>query len=181
MARHVAEAVSGREAALEVAAGTGMVTVIVAPVTRRYVATDQAGGMLAILRRRTRGLDHVEVRAADALALPFEDATFDAVVMANLVHLLPEPERALAEAHRVLRPDGLLAVPTFCHGANALAATLSRLIALTGFPIATRFRGPDLDELIRAASFQVVDARTFGGLLPVRSVIARRSGSRPGS
>jgi SAM-dependent methyltransferase len=48
--------------------------------------------------------------AADATALPFPDASFGSAALLNLLYHLPEPARALAEAHRVLRPGGLVAV-----------------------------------------------------------------------
>lgn len=47
---------------------------------------------------------------ADAAALPFEDATFDSVALLYVLYHLPEPRLALAQARRVLRPGGLLAV-----------------------------------------------------------------------
>jgi SAM-dependent methyltransferase len=46
--------------------------------------------------------------AADAAALPFADATFDAILIRDLLHHLPQPSLAIAEAHRVLRPGGRL-------------------------------------------------------------------------
>jgi len=137
------------------------------------VATDASPAMLALLRGRMADSDNVEVLEADALSLSFEDDAFDVVLMCNLLHLLPEPKAALQEAQRVLRPQGLLVAPTFCHGQGALARGVSFLLGLTGFPIVTRFRDLALDELIEAAGFQPYDARWFPGLLPIRYVVAR--------
>jgi len=95
------------------------------------------------------------------------------VVIGNLLHLLPEPAVALAEARRVLKPGGLLLAPTFCHGQGALAQIVSRLLGLTGFPIVTRFRGQELDGLIEGAGFQLLDAHWYQGLLPIRYIAAR--------
>lgn len=174
MARAVGQAVAGRDEVLELAAGTGLVTVEAARGARRYVATDGSAEMLAVLRERARGAPGLEARVADATRLAEPDAAYDAVIVANLLHLVPGPERVLAEALRVLRPGGLLLAPTFCHGAGPVARTVSALLAATGFPVVTRFRGPDVDALVTAAGFEVVDARSFEGLLPVRFVVARR-------
>lgn len=174
MSAQVGDALNGCGDVLEVAAGTGLVTVAVAPLVKRYVATDRTREMLDLLRGRLAGLPQVEVRPADALDLPFPDESFDGVVIANLLHLLPEPVRALDEARRVLRPGGLLAAPTFCHDAGPGARCTSRALRLTGFPVVTRFAGPDLDVLAEHNGFDMVESRWFTGLLPIRSVLARR-------
>ena len=173
MARAVAEAARGEERALEIAAGSGLVTRELAPAVGQLVATDASPAMLELLQGRMADSANVEIREADALALSFDDGTFDVVVIGNLLHLLPEPTAALAEARRVLKSGGLLLAPTFCHGQGALAQVVSRLLGLTGFPIVTRFRDRELDGLIEGAGFQSLDARWFQGLLPIRFVAAR--------
>jgi SAM-dependent methyltransferase len=94
---------------LEVAAGTGVVTRALAsalPDTVSIVATDLNQAMLdqaaAVGTKRA-----VEWRQADALRLPFEDGTFDAVVCQFGVMFFPDKSRAFSEARRVLRPGGV--------------------------------------------------------------------------
>jgi len=95
---------------LEVAAGTGVVTRALAsalPERVSIVATDLNQPMLdqASARGTTRP---VEWRQADAMQLPFPDESFDAVVCQFGVMFFPEKAKALSEAHRVLRPGGVL-------------------------------------------------------------------------
>ena len=130
--------------------------------------------MLSLLRARVTGLTNVEVREADALELAFPAASFDAVVMANVLHLLPDPARALAEASRVLLPDGRLVAPTFCHGDTLVAQITSRLLALTGFPVVSRFSGDSLRALIEEHDFICDEQANYPGVLPIRFVAARR-------
>jgi len=94
---------------LEVAAGTGVVTrrmASVLPESTAIVATDLNQPMLdrAIAVGTARA---VQWRQADALQLPFADASFDAVVCQFGVMFFPDKARAFAEARRVLAPDGV--------------------------------------------------------------------------
>jgi len=97
--------------ALEVGAGTGYfsLNLLQAGVVREAVATDISPCMLATLEDNARRLDlDVETRAADAEALPFEDASFDFVFGHAVLHHLPDLAQAFSEFHRVLRPGGTL-------------------------------------------------------------------------
>lgn len=49
----------------------------------------------------------------DATALSFDSNRFDVVLIANTLHIMPKPKKALEEIHRVLKTDGLLIAPTF--------------------------------------------------------------------
>ncbi len=93
---------------LEIAAGTGVVTRALAvelPVSTTIVATDLNQAMLdqAAAAGTKRA---VEWRQADAMQLPFQDATFDAVLCQFGAMFFPEKSRAFSEARRVLRPGG---------------------------------------------------------------------------
>jgi SAM-dependent methyltransferase len=97
---------------LEVAAGTGILTAHIASRfsgTARITATDVSAPMLAVARRgmQQKGVEAaVDWSVADATALPFADAAFDAVVCQFGVMFFPDRERAALEAHRVLRAGG---------------------------------------------------------------------------
>ncbi len=175
MVARVAELVDGSARVLEIAAGTGLVTQAVAGVVDHLVATDTSEDMLEILRGRMAdlGASNVEVRTADALALPFEDSDFDAVVAANVLHLLPDPETCLSQMRRVLRPNGLLCVPTFCHADTTTAHVVSRLLRLGGFRVVTRFTGDSLEAAVRAAGLSIDKRERFAGVLPLWLVAGR--------
>ncbi len=99
---------SRSQAVLEVAAGTGIVTERlrrVLPASARLVATDLNPDMLAIAGERVRATG-IEWRPADAMSLPFDDATFDDVVCQFGVMFFPDKLAAMRETRRVLRPGG---------------------------------------------------------------------------
>lgn len=173
MAEDTAIAVAGSRAVLEIAAGTGLVTHRLAAQAGHVVATDRSVEMLEISRRRLTEarVSDVRVELADALALPYADASFDTVVMANVLHLLPDPSSTLAEAFRVLRPRGRLCTPTFFYGEAWVSQTISWALGLARLPVVTRLSGSALRETTERANFEVVAMSRFSGLLPIWLVV----------
>jgi ubiquinone/menaquinone biosynthesis C-methylase UbiE len=96
---------------LEVGCGTGVLTRVLADLdaVESVVGVDLAPSLLDKARELAAGTPNVHFEVADARALPFEDASFDVVIFDSTLSHVPEPERALAEAARVLRPGGTVA------------------------------------------------------------------------
>ncbi|HYG90800.1 MAG TPA: methyltransferase domain-containing protein [Azospirillum sp.] len=96
---------------LEVGCGTGVLTRVLArqPDVGAVLGVDLAPSLLRKARDLTADLSNVMFQEADARALPFEDGAFDVVVFDSTLSHVPAPERAVAEAFRVLRPSGWLA------------------------------------------------------------------------
>jgi len=97
-------------ALLETAAGTGLVTEALArglPIGVEIVATDLNQAMVDFAARKD-SLSRVSLRQADALALPFDDASFDAIVCQFGVMFFPDRVAGYREARRVLKPGGHL-------------------------------------------------------------------------
>lgn len=167
-----AQAVSGCESVLEVAAGTGLVTTAIAPHVNRLTATDYADAMIARLRGRVAeaGLSNVTCERADVYALSYPAGSFDAVVAANVLHLVPDLPRALLALKAVLRPGGKLVVPTFCHDETPFSWSLSRVLALTGFPGHRRFTAISLQRALQSAGLSISAAETIPGTIPIAFV-----------
>jgi phosphatidylethanolamine/phosphatidyl-N-methylethanolamine N-methyltransferase len=164
-----ADAARGVERVLEVAAGTGLVTVAVARSAREVLATDYAPEMVAVLRRRVReaSLTNVRCERADIYALAFEHGSFDAIVAANVLHLLPDLPRALEVFRAQLKPGGRLIVPTFCHDETALSWLVSRILALTAFPSERRFSFATLLAALESGGLEVKRKELISGPIPV--------------
>jgi ubiquinone/menaquinone biosynthesis C-methylase UbiE/DNA-binding transcriptional ArsR family regulator len=86
--------------------GTGQVSAALAPFVARVIAVDGSAAMLQAAKRRLHGFDNIELRRGDLEALPIDDGRLDAATLMLVLHHVPEPERALAEVARVLKPQG---------------------------------------------------------------------------
>ncbi len=94
---------------LDVGVGPGLLLSDLARIVGedgRAAGVDRAPAMVAMARARLEGLPQVELHAAEATALPFEDGSFDAATSTQVLEYVPEVDRALGELHRVLRPGG---------------------------------------------------------------------------
>ncbi len=96
---------------LDVGTGPGIIAFLLADIGHNVTGVDLSEEMLKRARENTERLElPVEFRLGDAEALPFPDDTFDAVINRHLLWTLPDPERALCEWKRVLKPDGKLVI-----------------------------------------------------------------------
>ncbi|MFT3912876.1 MAG: class I SAM-dependent methyltransferase [Anaeromyxobacteraceae bacterium] len=174
----VAEAVRGAGEVLEVAAGTGLVTEVIARCTAHVTATDYAPAMVEQLRRRVEAgrLTNVSCRVADLYALDLTPGSVDAVVAANVLHLVPDLDGALAALARVLRPGGLLVAPTYAHDETLGARVVSRVLgALAGFPGQRRFTRATLAAALERAGFSVERLEVVPGLIPIVFAAGRKA------
>jgi SAM-dependent methyltransferase len=111
-----------RARVLEVAAGTGRVTRKLAARGHEVVATDLNGPMLDEARRHVEG--NVTWQVADAQALPFPDASFDAVACAFGLMFPPDKPAVIREMRRVVRPGGKIVLSVWDSLANNPASKL---------------------------------------------------------
>lgn len=158
---------------LEVACGTGLITVHLFSA-KKLIISDVSESMLEICQHRLSKLGKKpdEAHLASALDLPFDDQTIEVLVCGNLLHLLADPKQALSEFKRVLVPGEVLISPTFCHGHNILSKSVSYILRASGFPVVSRFRGPDLITTISSGGFKVVKQELIAGIIPVKNVIS---------
>lgn len=93
---------------LDVGSGDGAAAASLAPYCRSLTCIDTSSRLIEQAKERLAKYPHVQARVADAHALPFEDGSFDAVLMFHTLTYAEHPARVLAECARVLRPGGRL-------------------------------------------------------------------------
>lgn len=168
------EAVRGKRSVLEAAAGTGIITSAIAQTSESVVATDYANAMVEALEQRVEdaGFTNVTCEQADIYALPYEAGEFDAVVAANVLHLVPDLPAAIQSLRRVTKPGGVLIAPTFCHDQTKLSWLVSRVLAVSGFPGHRRFTLQSLQSGLEENGLKVVNIELLPGLIPIGFVEA---------
>jgi SAM-dependent methyltransferase len=115
-------------AVADLGCGTGEIAARLATQVRRVIAVDREASMIEAARARLASFGSAEVRAGDLLDLPIEDRELDAAVISLVLHHLPEPQLAIAEAARTLRPGGvLLVIDMVAHDREAYLAAMGHV------------------------------------------------------
>jgi ubiquinone/menaquinone biosynthesis C-methylase UbiE/DNA-binding transcriptional ArsR family regulator len=96
----------GEAVVADLACGTGTVAAEIAPHVARVIAVDQSPAMLAAARKRAARLPNVELLRGDLASLPIPDATCDAALLLLALTYVAEPQPAVDEMARILKPGG---------------------------------------------------------------------------
>jgi ubiquinone/menaquinone biosynthesis C-methylase UbiE/predicted transcriptional regulator len=86
--------------------GTGQVSAALAPFVGRIIAVDSSAAMLQAAKRRLAGFDNIDLRRGELETLPIDDDRLDVAALMLVLHHVPEPELAVADVARVLKPGG---------------------------------------------------------------------------
>lgn len=174
IARRAAPLLSREMNVLELACGTGQLSFRLAGKARLWEATDFSPNMIAEARKAPRS-SRLHFSVQDATALPYGAASFDAVMIANALHIMPEPDKALGEIFRVLKPGGVLMAPTFIHGESGAYRVKSAFFGLAGIRFYHLWTADELAAYVAGRGFEVVDAEVLrGGAFPLCYLTGRK-------
>lgn len=152
---------------LELAAGTGLIAKNIVGEARHIEATDVSPEMIAEAKRDNHWKKlHFSVQ--DMFHLPYADGSFDVVIAANALHIVPEPEKALGEIRRVLKDDGVLIAPTFTHGDNGFWGRVRAFfMELAGFPLHSRWTGAAYRSFLEENGWEVGKSTVWKAFFPL--------------
>lgn len=152
---------------LELAAGTGLIAKNIVRAASHIEVTDASEEMITEAKRNNRSAKlHFSVR--DMFCLPYADKSFDVVIVSNALHIVPQPEKALAEIRRVLKDDGVLIAPTFTHGNSTLQGRIKLFfMKLAGFPLNSRWSSADYLAFLRQNGWSVRKSAVLKGSFPL--------------
>ena len=152
---------------LELAAGTGLIAKHIVIAAAHIEATDASAEMLAEAKRDNRSAKlHFSVQ--DMFCLPYADGSFDTVIVSNALHIVPQPEKALAEIRRVLKDDGVLIAPTFTHAGNSFSGRVKAFfMKLAGFPLHSKWTSEEYLTFLRQNGWTVRKSTVLRASFPL--------------
>ena len=161
---------------LEVAAGTGILSIQMSGHVSHIAAIDIAPEMLKIAKEKSLRLqkNNIDFQVGDICSLKFDNKSFDTVVASNVLHLLHKPELALQEIRRVLTDGGKIITATGCYGANLRTKILSRIFALLGQKARSRWSQKSFKEFIEKNGFAITKEVYMNGTIPLIYLVASK-------
>lgn len=171
----VAECIFPGDEVLECACGTGLLSVVIAERCAHLTASDFSANMLRWAERKCRNLRNVSFEQGDISAIDHPDERFDAVVAANVIHLLDEPLRALRELDRVCRRGGKLIIPTYMNQTDkGTTNSVSGAIARAGADFKRAFTPDSYRQFFADAGYQDVRLTLCEGRVPCAVAVIQK-------
>ena len=152
---------------LELATGTGLIAKHIVNAAALVEATDASAEMIAEAKRDNHSAKlHFSVQ--DMFRLPYADESFDVVIVSNALHIVPQPEKALAEIKRVLKDDGVLIAPTFTHAGNSFRGKVKAFfMRLAGLPLHSRWTSEEYLRFLRRNGWSVRKSAVLKASFPL--------------
>jgi ubiquinone/menaquinone biosynthesis C-methylase UbiE len=172
--KKVAEFISSTDYVLECACGTGAITVEIAPKCKKIIATDFAGGMLRQAAKKCSKYDNVKFMRADITNIKCTDARFDKVVAGNVIHLLPDPKKALSELERVVKPGGKIILPTYINMSKKAAGLAVRFVEMLGADFKKQFDLDSYKDFFSEMGYRDVEYHVVDGRMPCAIAVIKR-------
>jgi len=168
MYRLISRALTKEMQVLEIATGTGLIAVNIAESVRSVAATDFSPKMIETAKKK-KAPDNVHFSVEDATTLSFSEKTFDAVIISNALHIMPDPGLVLKNIRRVLKPNGLLIAPTFSQGhlSDSTWKLNALLLKLIGFETYSKWKPEEYVEFINHNGFSVQTWRVLKAAFPL--------------
>lgn len=164
--KKVAEFIDDGDSVLECACGTGAITVSVAEKCKSLVATDFAEGMLKRAAKKCRKYGNVTFRQEDITDIKCEDESFNKAVAGNVIHLLPEPRKALDELTRVVKPGGKIIIPTYINLSKKSSGFAVKFVEKLGADFKRQFEIESYKQFFRDMGYEDVEYSVVEGRMP---------------
>ena len=176
---HARGLLKSRDAAIELGCGTGTTALKLAPSVARLVATDISAEMITIAREKAAAENcaNAEFAVATPDAAPYPDASFDAAMAFNLLHLIEDRAAALRGVHRLLKPGGLFIskTPVLSEMGFAIRLLVPVMQAFGKAPYVGFFSAEALEREISEAGFEIIErARHGSGKKDMRTYLVAR-------
>ena len=159
----VAKYIKNSDRVLECACGTGAISAFIAPVCKELIVSDYSVGMLKQAKKKLKNYDNIDYRRVDITDIEAEDNSFDVVVAGNVIHLLPDPQRAMNELTRVCKDGGRLVIPTYINGDEGTNKLAVKFLEKLGASFKCQFDAESYEKFFEDMGYENVTYEVVRG------------------
>ena len=172
--------VNAGDTILEVACGPGLVALKIANRASKIYAVDISEPMIEKAKKKMQEMEikNIEFSVEDAYSLPFDKEMFDTVICNMALHNMMEPQKALSEMRRVLKPGGrLIAIIVGIGESRKIKLGMTIFTFFTAFPVFHKLNLDEFANMITESGFAVVDKEKIKhpeDRMPLLYIVAER-------
>lgn len=166
---------------LELGCGTGTTALRLADKVAHYTGSDIANEMIEIAKGKAADAKVENVNFITGGVKNITSEPLDAVLAYNLIHLLDDPNEAMAKAHELLKPGGYFISKTVCNPSKSkswkfrlIKAALPLMQMVGKAPYVNFMEIPELEALIEEAGFKIIETGNYPADPPCRFVVAQK-------
>lgn len=158
------EIIKANEKVIEIACGTGKISLEVAENAESVVGLDISEKMIDVAtnKKKEKMINNIVFEVGDGYCTKFDNASFDVVMLFNCIHIVQDPQKLLSEAYRLLKLNGYLITATDCYSeklplAKKIYSTVPKLMKRLGaIKYLNCFTKIDLETLIKNNNFTIL-------------------------
>lgn len=160
---------------LELACGTGQLTSRLGDKVLYWEATDFSEKMVSVTKKRFKTSGSVHCKVEDATNLTCDNSIFDVVLIANALHIMPNPDKALKEIYRVLKPNGFLIAPTFVYDGYVNTFKID-MLEKAGFKTFHKWKSAEFENFVEQRNFHILESYLIrDNFLPECVLVCKKS------
>lgn len=163
---------------LEIACGTGSTALLLAPAVGEYLATDVSNEMIRIGREKAAeaGIGGLSLATGTAFEGPHVGQSFDAVLSFNFIHLADDPQATIRAIFDQVKPGGYFISKTVCMREwwKLIRPVIWIMQKIGKAPYLAYFSRAEMDDMVRAAGFEIVETHDYTMSPPSHFVVARK-------
>lgn len=159
---------------LELACGSGQLSFTLFKHTKSWIGTDFSEQMVMEARKGGE-FENLKFEIADATSLSFANEKFDCVLIANALHIMPNPDQTMKEIYRILKSNGILFAPTFLWKEGKQRNIIKKIMSFLGFKMYQEWDKKEFEDFIKEYGFSIVEMKlVYGVLAPIGMMVAKK-------
>lgn len=161
---------------LEIGTGTGLIAFAIAEQVQEITAIDYSSEMINVAKEKQMlsSSKNIVFQVCDANKIDIPDKSFDIIIASNVFHLIPNADEVLLEISRILKDDGKVILPTYCHGQNIKAKIISALMGLSGFKAVNRWSISQFRDFVENEGFAIEKEVLISDRIPLLFLVAKK-------